>query len=155
MTVATRFVFFFHGGVWSRSHYAKFERGNTDKYTFWRRVSENVIYNLNKYKHFINTLFTYWYLFYFRTITAEITWSFFFRNAHGAWCHSSLFRPWVLHNIIKEPPDVATETCPLIVLWHIHRINTMPDDFYYPYTRLFRSPEFYWGHKSWHFLSSK
>jgi len=75
------------------------------------------------------------------------------KHVLGAWCHSSSFRPWVLHNIMKEPPDVTTETCPLIVLWQIHRITTMPDDFYYPYTRLFRWPEFYWGHKSGHFSS--
>ena len=129
--------------------------------TFRRRVSENVIYNLNNYKRYIKTLYIYWYLFYFMTFTTENNWNIFVfserevKHAHRVWCHSSSFRPWVLHTIIKEPPDVTTETCPLIILWHIHRMNTMPDEFYYPNTCLVRSPEFYWGHKSWHFLSSK
>ena len=80
----------------ARSHDAKFEPGNTDKYTFWRR--------------FIKTLYIYCYLFYFRTFTTEIHRNIFVffseravTHAHRAWCHSSSFWPWVLHDIITEP----------------------------------------------------
>jgi len=53
---------------------------NSDGATPTNILSEGAflkIYNLNKYKRYIYTLYIYWYLFYFRTFTTEINWNIF------------------------------------------------------------------------------
>ena len=94
------------------------------KMLFINKININVILKLYDYCYLL--------LFYFWTFTTEILeiFSFFSEHAVTPRVMSFQFIPTVgIASYLKEPTKVTTETCPLIILWHIHRINTMPDDF--------------------------